>query len=108
MRMSNADHAICIDLLAKADATLEKLEKLENLEGPGVFHAPINFMAALGLLVALRSVFREWEAACSNYDTRVSNVILESFLNRDIIYEANLLFKSQARRGAEPNLRTLV
>ncbi|GAB4835618.1 hypothetical protein Ancab_000526 [Ancistrocladus abbreviatus] len=62
---------------------------------------------ALGMLVALRSGFREWEVACSNYDTKVSNVVLESFLNRDIIYEANLLFKSQARRGAEPSLRTL-
>ncbi|GAB4855653.1 hypothetical protein Ancab_024275 [Ancistrocladus abbreviatus] len=126
-------------LVDKANAALEKLEKMKN---PEAFHTLINLygrtsnasgvnrawdslklitpkpsnlsylimllaLSRLGDVDGLEKCFREWESACSNYDVRVSNVLLESYLNRDMINEANLLFESLGRRGVEPNLRTL-
>lgn len=61
----------------------------------------------LGDVIGLEGYFKEWESSCSLYDVRVSNVVLESYLNRDMIEEAKLLSESVVKRGAAPNLRTL-
>ncbi|KAL7205396.1 hypothetical protein ACSBR2_018360 [Camellia fascicularis] len=64
------------------------LFKLENVDG-------------------LEKCFAQWESGCSTYDVRLSNVILESYLDRNMIEEANALYESVVSRGVEPNLRTL-
>lgn len=60
-----------------------------------------------GELDGLEKLFKEWESSCSTYDIRVSNVVLESYLNRDMIEEAVLLYENAVKKGAEPNLHTL-
>ncbi|KAL3515942.1 hypothetical protein ACH5RR_022844 [Cinchona calisaya] len=61
----------------------------------------------LGDLESLEKYFREWESQCSLSDVRLFNVVLESYLNRNMIGEANAHYESMVTRGTEPNLRTL-
>ncbi|KAJ8572793.1 hypothetical protein K7X08_009304 [Anisodus acutangulus] len=60
----------------------------------------------LGDLETLEKRFREWESGCKFYDIRISNVMIESYLNRNMIAEANLLYENVLKQGDEPNLRT--
>lgn len=61
----------------------------------------------LGDVAGLEKCFKEWESSCSTYDVRLSNVMLESYLNREMIEEANLLSETIAKKESEPKLRTL-
>ncbi|KAL6964649.1 hypothetical protein U1Q18_035705 [Sarracenia purpurea var. burkii] len=97
--------------------------KMSNLPGvnraweslKATFPKPINVSYLIRLLAllklddvnAIKKCFTEWELGCSTYDVRLSNVILESYLNRNMIKEANDLFENIVSRGVEPNLRTL-
>lgn len=67
-------------------------------------------LSKLGDLDALEKCFREWESRfskeSSNYDVRVSNVILESYVKRGMIEEADSIYESISKNGAEPNLKT--
>lgn len=64
-------------------------------------------LSKLGDVAGLEKCFKEWESGCSNYDVRLSNVMLESYLNRNMIDEANLLCESIEKRGSESKLSTL-
>lgn len=64
-------------------------------------------LSKLGDVAGLEKCFKEWESGCSTYDVRLSNVMLESYLNREMIEEANLLSESIAKRGPELKLKTL-
>nr|GMD43784.1 pentatricopeptide repeat-containing protein At4g01990, mitochondrial-like [Ipomoea batatas] len=64
-------------------------------------------LSKLGDLENLEKYFREWESEYKFYDVRISNVLLESYLKRDMIGEAELLYNSVLKRGAQPSLRTL-
>lgn len=82
--------------------------KLARLKTSNVsFLVMLLALSKLGDVDGLEKLFREWESGCSTYDIRVCNVVLESYLNRDMIEEANLLYESAVKRGAEPNFRTL-
>ncbi|KAK6915672.1 Pentatricopeptide repeat [Dillenia turbinata] len=63
-------------------------------------------LSKLGDVNGLEKIFMEWESSCSTYDVRLSNVVLESYLNRDMIKEAESLYKSLEKKGVEPNLTT--
>ena len=64
-------------------------------------------LSKLGDVAGLEKCFKEWESGCTTYDVRLSNVMLESYLNREMIEEANLLSESIAKRGSELKLKTL-
>ncbi|GAA0177804.1 hypothetical protein LIER_42153 [Lithospermum erythrorhizon] len=59
----------------------------------------------MGESESIEKYFQEWEAGCSNYDVRLSNVLLEFYLNREMIEEANMLYERVQKRGREPNLK---
>ncbi|KAG9160122.1 hypothetical protein Leryth_015022 [Lithospermum erythrorhizon] len=59
----------------------------------------------MGESESIEKYFQEWEAGCSNYDIRLSNVLLEFYLNREMIEEANMLCERVQKRGREPNLK---
>ncbi|XP_059313306.1 pentatricopeptide repeat-containing protein At4g01990, mitochondrial-like [Lycium ferocissimum] len=63
-------------------------------------------LSKLGDLETLEKRFREWESGCKFYDIKISNVMIESYLNRNMIEEANLLYENVLKQGVEPNLRT--
>lgn len=73
----------------------------------------VSYLVMLSALLKLDDVnglqkcFSEWESGCSTYDVRLANVILESYLNRNMIEEANALYENMGSREVEPNLRTL-
>ncbi|KAG5625960.1 hypothetical protein H5410_011178 [Solanum commersonii] len=79
-----------------------------------VFPTPSKFsylivllaLSKLGDSETLEKRFREWESGCKFYDIRVSNVMMESYLDRNMIEEANLLYQNVLKQGVEPNLRT--
>ncbi|KAJ8447082.1 hypothetical protein Cgig2_022811 [Carnegiea gigantea] len=62
-------------------------------------------LSRLGDYDGLENLFKEWESSCSIYDSRIPNVLLESYLKRGMIEEASLLYESVTRRGVDPNLR---
>lgn len=55
----------------------------------------------------LEKWFTEWESNCTFYDVRLPNVMLESYLNRNRIDDANTLYERVIARGIKPNLRTV-
>ncbi|KAK6911650.1 Pentatricopeptide repeat [Dillenia turbinata] len=63
-------------------------------------------LSKLGDVNGLEKIFKEWESSCSTYDVRLSNVVLESYLNRNMVREAESLYKSLETREVEPNLKT--
>ncbi|KAL8116992.1 pentatricopeptide repeat-containing protein At1g02370, mitochondrial-like [Apium graveolens] len=63
-------------------------------------------LSKLGEVDALGSLYRQWESDRSHYDVRVSNVILESYLKRDMTEDAQRIFEDIVQNGAEPNTRT--
>ncbi|KAK3034050.1 hypothetical protein RJ639_034275, partial [Escallonia herrerae] len=64
-------------------------------------------LSKLGDVITLEKLFADWESDCLNYDVRVANVIIESYLNRDMVEKATLIYENIMKRGSEPNLRTL-
>ncbi|GAB2277416.1 hypothetical protein Dimus_012123 [Dionaea muscipula] len=64
-------------------------------------------LSKLGEIDSLEKYFREWESAASFYDIRLPNVLLQSYLNRDMVTEANVLYESVSKRGIDPSLTTL-
>ncbi|KAL0375831.1 UNVERIFIED_CONTAM: Pentatricopeptide repeat-containing protein, mitochondrial [Sesamum calycinum] len=64
-------------------------------------------LSKLGDQENLEKLFKEWEEGCSSYDYRLLNVLLEYYINRNMIEEASSLYDSLSNRGDEPNLRTL-
>lgn len=79
-----------------------------------VYPKPINVsyltilvaLSKLGEVDALEKHFREWESNCSNYDLRIANTMLVSYLERDMVEEAELICENIRKNGIEPNLRT--
>lgn len=67
----------------------------------------LSAISELGDLESLEKCFREWESGYSSFDARVYNVVLESYLKRDMIDDANALYESMVRKGGQPNLKTL-
>lgn len=63
-------------------------------------------LSKLGEVDALEKHYRQWESDRSHYDVRVSNVILESYLKRDMTEDAQRIFEDIVQSGAEPNTRT--
>lgn len=63
-------------------------------------------LSKLGDLESVEKRFKEWESGGRFYDIRISNVMIESYLNRNMIEEANLLYENVLKQGVEPNLRT--
>ncbi|KAL0375833.1 UNVERIFIED_CONTAM: Pentatricopeptide repeat-containing protein, mitochondrial [Sesamum calycinum] len=64
-------------------------------------------LSKLGDQENLEKLFKEWEEGCSSYDYRLPNVLLEYYLNRNMIEEASSLYNSVVNKGNEPNLKTL-
>ncbi|CAN4110953.1 unnamed protein product [Withania somnifera] len=63
-------------------------------------------LSKLGEFETLDKRFKEWKSGRRFYDIRISNVMIESYLNRNMIEEANLLYENELKQGVEPNLRT--
>ena len=55
-----------------------------------------------GDLESLEKYSRVWESDCLIYDVRVSNVTLESYLKRDLMEEADLVYESMVKSGLNP------
>lgn len=63
-------------------------------------------LSKLGDSETIEKRFREWKSGCKRYDIRITNVMMESYLDRNMIEEANLLYEDVLKQGVEPNLRT--
>ncbi|XP_058076860.1 pentatricopeptide repeat-containing protein At4g01990, mitochondrial-like [Magnolia sinica] len=67
----------------------------------------LQALAKLGDFNALGKCFEEWELGCVSYDVRLVNVLISSYLRRDMIEEAKSLYESTVVKGPGPNFRTL-
>ncbi|PIA61069.1 hypothetical protein AQUCO_00300528v1 [Aquilegia coerulea] len=61
----------------------------------------------LGDIDDLEKCFKEWESNCANYDIRLVNVLIESYLHREMIKEAEAVREAAEKKGCKPNFRTL-
>ncbi|KAK6937268.1 Pentatricopeptide repeat [Dillenia turbinata] len=53
-------------------------------------------------LVGFKDVFMEWETRCSSYDVRLANIAIKTYLEADMVGEAELVFKRAVKRSAGP------
>ncbi|GAB2246399.1 hypothetical protein Droror1_Dr00001892 [Drosera rotundifolia] len=92
------------DGVERAWKSLKKtFDKLDNLN----YLMLLLALSKLGDIDGLEKYFREWESGALNYDIRIPNILLESYLSRDMVAEANLLMETASKRGTEPSLRTM-
>ncbi|XP_058091915.1 large ribosomal subunit protein mL101 (rPPR4) [Magnolia sinica] len=74
--------------------------------------ANVSYLNMVQVLVSLNDLpgaekcFREWEAMCSNYDIRVANVMIGTYLKAGQLEEAELIKEGAQRQGAKPNVKT--
>ncbi|GER48586.1 pentatricopeptide repeat-containing family protein [Striga asiatica] len=64
-------------------------------------------LAKVGDEESLEKIFKEWEESKLSFDPKVSNVLLEYYLKRDMMHKANCLYASLVERKKVPNLRML-
>ncbi|XP_042490125.1 pentatricopeptide repeat-containing protein At4g01990, mitochondrial-like [Macadamia integrifolia] len=67
----------------------------------------LRALSRLGDMDALSKCCEEWESACSIYDVRLANVLIDAYLNRGMIKDAELVGERIKKRGAKPDFRTL-
>ncbi|KAJ4955111.1 hypothetical protein NE237_011894 [Protea cynaroides] len=67
----------------------------------------LRALSRLGKKDALKKCFEEWESKCLTYDVRLTNVLIEAYLNLGMIKDAELLAERIKKRGSEPDFRTL-
>ncbi|CAI9114245.1 OLC1v1014917C2 [Oldenlandia corymbosa var. corymbosa] len=65
-------------------------------------------LSELSSLENLETWFKSWESGqFFEYDVRITNVVLEAYLLRDMIQKAKAFYKSMVAKGYDPNLRTM-
>ncbi|KAG5525445.1 hypothetical protein RHGRI_031937 [Rhododendron griersonianum] len=107
-------------LIDKANAALQKLEDMENVRDCKAFDSLIELYSRMSDLSgvnpllklddadSLDKCFSEWESGCPTYDVRICNVILESYLKRNMIKRGVAFYGNLEWSGAAPNLKTRV
>ncbi|KAE9446677.1 hypothetical protein C3L33_21442, partial [Rhododendron williamsianum] len=96
--------------LSGVNRAWESLKKSASPEKPGTDSYLVMLSALLKLDDAdsLDKCFSEWESGCPTYDVRICNVILESYLKRNMIKRAVAFYGNLEWSGAAPNLKTRV
>ncbi|KAF9605769.1 hypothetical protein IFM89_018435 [Coptis chinensis] len=61
----------------------------------------------LGDTDGLKKCFDDWESGCSNYDIKLVNVLIDSYLSRGMIPEAEALLERAVRKVGKASFRTL-
>ncbi|KAF7127923.1 hypothetical protein RHSIM_Rhsim11G0095800 [Rhododendron simsii] len=102
-------HARMFDLL-EVNRAWQLLKKSASLQKPGIDNYLVMLSALLKLDDAdsLDKCLSEWESGCPTYDVRICNVILESYLKRNMIKWAIAFYGNLEWRGAAPNLEPVV
>ncbi|EPS68930.1 hypothetical protein M569_05841, partial [Genlisea aurea] len=85
----------------------ESLKEKHPVPSNTCFYATLNALVKLGDVEALQKHFASWESSCVVYDVRLVNVMLEFYLDRDMIDEASKLHDKSIARGFQPNIRTI-
>ncbi|CAM8914724.1 unnamed protein product [Rhodiola kirilowii] len=88
----------------RAWESLKLIQKNVNNKG---YLSLLMALAELGDVDGLEEYFKEWESSCSLYDMRICNVLLESYLNRDLLSKAKSLNESLIAKEVKPTFRTL-
>ncbi|WOL10270.1 hypothetical protein Cni_G19024 [Canna indica] len=101
-----------ISLYAKIGNLAEVKRIWESLKA--IYGKPFN-LSYLTMLQALnklddineqRILYEEWESVYTVYDVRLTNLMLGSYMRKDMSEEAESLWKKASNRGACPNFRT--
>ncbi|KAF9619834.1 hypothetical protein IFM89_009585 [Coptis chinensis] len=72
------------------------------------YHFMLQALSRLGDTDGLEKYFEEWESSYTLYDIRLTNILIDSYLERDMIEEAEKLREDAVKKGAEPNVGTLM
>ncbi|XXG80515.1 hypothetical protein AAC387_Pa09g1361 [Persea americana] len=67
----------------------------------------LQSLAKLDDMDGIKSCFEEWESGYSTYDIRLSNIVINAYVRRGMIKEAESLLESIRKRGYEPNFWTM-
>ncbi|XP_043723137.1 pentatricopeptide repeat-containing protein At4g01990, mitochondrial-like [Telopea speciosissima] len=67
----------------------------------------LRALSRLGDMDALKKCYEEWESACSIYDIRLANVLIDAYLKQGMIKDAELVGERIKKRGAKPDFRNL-
>lgn len=96
--------------LSGVNRAWESLKKSASPEKPGTdsYLVMLSALLKLGDADSLDKCFSEWESGCPAYDVRICNVILESYLKRNMIKRAVAFYANLEWSGAAANLKTRV
>lgn len=96
--------------LSGVNRAWESLKKSASPEKPGTdsYLVMLSALLKLGDADSLDKCFSEWESCCPAYDVRICNVILESYLKRNMIKRAVTFYANLEWSGAAPDLKTRV
>lgn len=77
--------------------------RTNNLSYHNMFHALIR----LDNMDGLKQCFKEWDSVCVNYDVKLLNSVIDAYLRKDMIEEAESLRERGIEKGVGLDYRTL-
>ncbi|CAI0447920.1 unnamed protein product [Linum tenue] len=66
----------------------------------------LSCLVKLGAIVEAEGVFVEWESNCRNYDMRVANVLLGTYVRSGMMEKAESFHYHTIEKGGNPNYKT--
>lgn len=66
----------------------------------------LHALKKLDEIAAMREIFEEWESNFVSYDMKLSNAVIEAYLEKHMVEEARLLLEKAIEEGAWPVLKS--
>ena len=77
--------------------------KTTNMSYYHMFHV----LRKLDDLDRLKQCFEEWESSCDSYDVKLVNVLIDAYLRKSMVKEAETIWEKSIRKGFGSDFRTL-
>jgi len=71
------------------------------------YHNILNALKTIGNMDGLKQCFEEWESVCVSYDIKLPNLMINSYLRKDMVKEAESLREKCIEKGVGLDYRTL-
>ncbi|KAG6494635.1 hypothetical protein ZIOFF_042395 [Zingiber officinale] len=104
------------DYLISLYAKINNVEEVKRIwkSLKTIFPKPSN-LSYLNMLRALdkfddtsgqQDLYEEWQSVCTLFDVRLANLLIGSYLRKDMIQQAQSLWEKSSKRGAIPDFKT--
>ncbi|KAL9263340.1 Pentatricopeptide repeat-containing protein [Drosera capensis] len=112
-RKTRAAHSSLLSLFTNAgdkdgvNRTWKKMKSVYQKLNDAEYMCMISSLIKLGVLEEAENLHAEWESISPTGDTRVPNLLLAGYINKDMFSEAEAFYKRIVQKGIKPSYTTL-